>query len=66
MVRFAVPPAVAAMVDFEEHAFLELRGRPGLITHEDLFKLQNSLVDSYNNITTCDQPGAFKVSIIFG
>jgi hypothetical protein len=53
--------AVAAVVDFEEYAFLELRGRPGLITQKDLVKLQNSLVDSYNNITTCDQPGAFKV-----
>ena len=53
--------AIATVVDFEEYAFLELRGRSELITQKDLVNLQNSLVNSYNNITTCDQPGAFKV-----
>jgi hypothetical protein len=50
-----------AVVNFEEHACLELQGLPGLITQKDLVKLQTSLVESCNNVLTCDQPGAFKV-----
>jgi hypothetical protein len=53
--------AVAAAVEFEAYAFLELRGQPGLITEKDLAKIQDSLVDSYNSVIMCSQPGAFKV-----
>ena len=53
--------AVDAPVEFEVFAFLELRGQPGLVTEKDLAKLQDTLVDSYNSVIMCNQPGAFKV-----
>jgi hypothetical protein len=53
--------AVAAPVEFEAFAFLELRGQPELVTEKYLTKLQDSLVDSYNSLIMCNQPGAFKV-----
>ena len=53
--------AVDAPVEFEAFAFLELRGQPGLVTEKDLAKLQNTLVDSYNSVIMCNQPGAFRV-----
>jgi hypothetical protein len=52
---------VAAPVEFEAFAFLELQGQPELVTQKDLTKLQDSLVVSYNSVIMCNQQGAFKV-----